>query len=172
MNEMAKAPLRSEPHPINGSLYTAIGDGLVKVEDKAKGKFGIFRWDGTWIEGDLTYADPHLLIFVGGPDLPESHDIPYPMMPPLMEDVDAFRQTPIGQMVTAKRPQEAKIIAPYVGDPGKELPEGMRSASYIPLEKVVAAERRPDLLPEVYRKQSPLPGGPMKVATARYLDRR
>ena len=94
MNEMTKPPLRSEPHPISGVLYTGIGDGMVRVEDKAKGKYGVFKWDGTWIEGDLTYADPHLLIFVGGPDLPESYDIPYPMMPPLMEDVEAFRQSP------------------------------------------------------------------------------
>jgi len=172
MNEQVKHPLRSEPHPITGSLYTAIGDGLVKVEDKAKGKYGVFKWDGTWIEGDLTYADPHLLIFVGGPDLPESHDIPYPMMPPLMEDVEEFRKSPIGQMVTAKRPQEAKIIAPYVGDPGKDTPNGKRSISFVELEKVVAAERRPDLLPEVYRKSAPLPGGPMKVPTGRYTDRR
>ena len=172
MNELAKHPRRSEPHPINGSLYTAIGDGLVRVEDKAKGKYGVFKWDGTWIDGDLTYADPHLLIFVGGPDLPESHDIPYPMMPPLMEDVDAFRQSPLGAMLTAPKPQEAKIIAPYVGDPGKDTPNGKRSISYMELEKVVAAERRPDLLPEVYTKQAPLPGGPMKVPTARYTDRK
>ena len=43
MNEMTKPPLRSEPHPITGALYTAIGDGLVRVEDKSKGKYGVFK---------------------------------------------------------------------------------------------------------------------------------
>jgi phenylpropionate dioxygenase-like ring-hydroxylating dioxygenase large terminal subunit len=172
MNEMAKPPLRSEPHPITGALYSAVGDGLVRVEDKAKGKYGLFKWNGTWIEGELTYADPHLLIYVGGPDLPAGRDIPYPMVPPLPEDIPAFLESPIGAMVTRKMPQEAKIIAPYVGDPGKDTPNGKRSISFIELEKVIAAERRPDLLPEVYRKSAPLPGGPMQVPTARYTDRR
>jgi phenylpropionate dioxygenase-like ring-hydroxylating dioxygenase large terminal subunit len=165
-------PLRVEPHPISGAVYRAIGGGLVRVEDKAKGRYGVFRWDGTWIEGDLTYADPHLLIYVGGPDLPEGRDIPYPLMPPLEEDIPAFLETPIGAMVTAQAPQEAKIIAPYVGDPGKDTPEGRRSASFIPLDFFVENERRPDLLPEVYRKASIPTGGPVEVPVARYIDRK
>jgi len=164
--------MRCEPHPISGAVYEAIGDGLVRVEDKAKGKSGVFRWDGTWIEGELTYADPHMLIYVGGPDLPPGRDIPYPLMPPLEKDIPEFLESPIGAMVTAEAPQDAKIIAPYVGDPGKETPEGMRSASYIPLEYLVENERRPDLMPPVYKKSSPLPGGPVKTSVARYIDRR
>ncbi|MCB2074553.1 MAG: aromatic ring-hydroxylating dioxygenase subunit alpha [Novosphingobium sp.] len=164
--------MRCEPHPISGAVYEAIGDGLIRVEDKAKGKSGVFRWDGTWIEGNLTYADPHMLIYVGGPDLPPGRDIPYPLMPPLEEDIPEFLKSPIGAMVTAEAPQDAKIIAPYVGDPGMETPEGMRSASHIPLEDIVASERRPDLLPPVYKKSAPLPGGPVKTSVARYIDRK
>ncbi|MCB2060334.1 MAG: aromatic ring-hydroxylating dioxygenase subunit alpha [Novosphingobium sp.] len=164
--------MRCEPHPISGAVYEAIGDGLVRVEDKAKGKSGVFRYDGTWIEGDLTYADPHMLIYVGGPDLPPGRDIPYPLMPPLEKDIPEFLESSIGAMVTAEAPQDAKIIAPYVGDPGKETPEGMRSASYIPLEFLVENERRPDLLPPVYKKSAPLPGGPVKTSVARYIDRK
>src|SRR5882724_7054158 len=83
MNEMTKPPMRSEPHPISGALYTEIGDGLVRVEDKAKGKYGVFKWDGTWIEGGMTYADPHLLKYIGGPDLPPGRDIVWVLLPAL-----------------------------------------------------------------------------------------
>src|SRR5262249_46912750 len=129
-------------------------------------------WDGTWIEGDLTFADPHLLIYVGGPDLPEGRDIPYPLMPALEEDIPAFLASPIGAMVTQEAPQDAKIIAPYVGDPGKQFAEGTRSASYVPLDFFVQNERRPDLLPEVYTKAAPPTGGPVEVPVARYIDRK
>jgi phenylpropionate dioxygenase-like ring-hydroxylating dioxygenase large terminal subunit len=164
--------MRIEPHPISGALYQAIGDGLIRVEDKAKGKWGVFRWDGTWIEGDLTYADPHLLIYVGGPDLPEGRAIPYPLMPPLETDIPAFLESPLGAMLMQPKPQEAKVIAPYVGDPGKDTPEGKRSASYIPLDFFVQNERRPDLLPEAYKAVSPPQGGPVEIPVDRYIDRK
>ena len=85
--------LRTEPHPISGAVYQAIGDGLVRVEDKAKGKWGVFRYDGTWIEGSLTYADPHMLIYIGGPDLPPGRDIFWSFLPPLEEDAPTVNMT-------------------------------------------------------------------------------
>ena len=33
---------RCEPHPVSGAVYEELGDGKVRVEDKAKGKAGIF----------------------------------------------------------------------------------------------------------------------------------
>jgi nitrite reductase/ring-hydroxylating ferredoxin subunit len=170
MTETAEQ-LRAEPHPISGAVYQAIGEGLVRVEDKAKGKWGVFRWDGTWIEGDLTYADPHMLIYIGGPDLPPGRDIFWAFLPPLEEDIAT---------VTASSPREVhqgasqrpKIIAPYVGDPGKQTSEGMRSASFVDLDYLVANERKPELLPPVYRKSAPLPGGPRKVPVARYFEKK
>jgi hypothetical protein len=93
-------------------------------------------------------------------------------MPPLEQDIPAFLESPVGVMVTAEAPQEAKIIAPYVGDPGKDTPEGKRSASFIPLDYFVENERRPDLLPPVYRKASPPTGGPVEVPVDRYIDRK
>jgi nitrite reductase/ring-hydroxylating ferredoxin subunit len=170
MNEMSKAPLRREPHPFSGAVYEAIGDGRVRVEDKAKGKYGVFHFDGTWIEGDLTYADPHMLIYVGGPDLPPGDDLPYPVMPALEEDRAEFFET--FQAAQAANPQPPKIIAKYVGDPGMNTPEGPRSSSHLPIEFLIANERRPELLPEIYKKSSPVSGGPEKVPVARYFDRK
>lgn len=163
--------MRIEPHPISGAVYEAIGDGLVRVEDKAKGKYGVFRYDGTWIEGDLTYADPHMLIYIGGPDLPPGRDIFWSFLPPLEEDTPSVTATSARQ-VGENAQQRPKIIAPYVGDPGVETPEGMRSASYIPLEFLVGNDRKPDKVPPVFKKSSPVPGGPEKVPVDRYHDKR
>lgn len=169
MNETT-APLRCEPHPISGAIYQAIGDGLVRVEDKAKGKSGLFRYDGTWIEGDLTYADKHLLGYVGGPDLPPGHDVMWTLTPALEEDLPAY----VARLTAAQegKPPRPKIIAKYTGDQGMDTVEGPRSAAHIPLEYYLDNERKPELLPEVYRKSAPVPGGPEKVPSARYFDRK
>jgi len=163
--------MRIEPHPISGAVYEGIGDGLVRVEDKAKGKSGVFRFDGTWIEGDLTYADPHMLMYIGGPDLPPGRDIFWSFLPPLEDDIPEVTATSARQ-VGENAQQRPKIIAPYVGDPGVETPEGMRSASHIPLEFFVDNDRKPDKVPPVFKKSSPVPGGPEKVPVARYHDKR
>lgn len=163
--------MRSEPHPISGAVYEEIGDGLVRVEDKAKGKSGVFRFDGTWIEGDLTYADPHMLKYIGGPDLPPGRDIFWAFLPPLEDDIP--KVTAASARETGQDAQQRpKIIAPYVGDPGKETPEGMRSASHVELDYLLDNDRKPDKLPEVFRKSAPLPGGPVKVPVARYHDKK
>jgi hypothetical protein len=54
---------------LSGAVYEELGDGLVRVEKR--GLVGIFRGDGRYIEGDLTYADQHMLNWVGGPALPD-----------------------------------------------------------------------------------------------------
>lgn len=169
MNEIT-APLRCEPHPITGAVYQAIGDGLVRVEDKANGKSGIFRHDGTWIEGDLTHADKHLLGYVGGPDLPPGHDVLWTLMPALEEDLPPWAEAQ--EAARQGQPQRPKFIAKYTNDPGMETPEGLRSAAHVPLEFYLDHDRRPELIPDVYRKSSPVPGGPEKVPSARYFDRK
>ena len=56
-------------HPMNGAMYTLLADGLVEVENNGlKGKFSA---DGRHHEGDLTYADPHMLVWLAGPQLPD-----------------------------------------------------------------------------------------------------
>lgn len=52
-------------HPFSGALYEQDGHGNVRVS-KA-GKVGLFRSDGTWIEGEIFEADPQLCGWVGGP---------------------------------------------------------------------------------------------------------
>jgi phenylpropionate dioxygenase-like ring-hydroxylating dioxygenase large terminal subunit len=169
MNEITK-PLRCEPNPFTGALYQELGNGLVRVDDKAKGKYGVFRYDGTWIEGTLTYADPHMLGYVGGPDLPPGRDLLWTIMPALEQDFPAY----VAHLQAARegQPERPNIIGKYVGDPGMDTPEGPRSAAYIPLEFFLDNDRRPDLVPEVYRKSSPVPGGPERVPAARYFERR
>ncbi len=56
-------------HPLNGAMYTVVDDGLVEVENN--GLTGRFTWDGRHQAGDLTYADPHMLVWLAGPQLPE-----------------------------------------------------------------------------------------------------
>lgn len=166
----ARQVMRIEPHPFSGAIYEAIGDGLVRVEDKARGKSGTFRYDGTWIEGNLTYADPHMLLYIGGPDLPEGREIYWSYLPPLESDTPAAGKASPRQTDSAEQPP--RIIAPYVGDPGIETPEGMRSAAHIPLEYLIENDRRPHLIPEVFKKSAPLEGGPRKVPVARYFERK
>lgn len=60
--------MRKKKHPLSGAIYEDLGEGRVRV-DKG-GKVGIFRADGRWLDGELTYADPHLILWVGGKDLP------------------------------------------------------------------------------------------------------
>jgi phenylpropionate dioxygenase-like ring-hydroxylating dioxygenase large terminal subunit len=165
------APLRREPHPISGAIYEEVGNGMVRVTDAAKGKEGLFRHDGTWIDGNLTYADPHMLTYVGGPDLPPGRDINYALLPPLEEDIG---RNDANNPATGFRPDTAqmpKVIAKYVGDPGLQTPDGMRSASWLPQEFLLDNDRSPELVPEIYRESAPMPGGPIKVPVARYLDR-
>ena len=164
------APLRCEPHPISGAIYQALGDGLVRVEDKAKGKWGVFRHDGTWIEGDLTYADRHLLGYVGGPDLPPGRDVLWTIMPALEQDLAGWAAAQ--QAAGEGRPQRPKIIAKYTNDPGMDTADGPRSSAHVPQEFFLANDRRSDLLPPVYHKTAPVPGGPEKVPSVRYFERK
>jgi hypothetical protein len=49
--------------------FEELGDGKVKVTAE-DGRTGIFRWDGPYIEGDLTEANIHMLNWTGGPTVP------------------------------------------------------------------------------------------------------
>lgn len=52
-------------HPFTRALYEQDGHGNVRVS--CDGKAGLFRPDGTWIEGDIFEADPHLCGWIAGP---------------------------------------------------------------------------------------------------------
>jgi hypothetical protein len=53
-------------HPISGATYERLDDdGRVQVTDR-DGITGVFSADGRHISGDLKFADPHVLDWVGG----------------------------------------------------------------------------------------------------------
>lgn len=168
--------MRCEPHPVSGALYEELGNGLVKVEDKARNKSGIFKWSGEWVEGDLTQADFHFLNYIGGPILPPEKDIFWTVLPVagLGEKLRMSGSPGRGgaDQKEENKAQRPKIIAPYVGDPGMETPEGTRSSAYLPMEYFIENDRKAALIPEVYKKSSPFPGGPKKVPVARFFDKK
>jgi phenylpropionate dioxygenase-like ring-hydroxylating dioxygenase large terminal subunit len=163
--------MRREPHPISGAVYEEIGDGKVRVEDRAKGKSGLFKSDGTWLEGDLTHADLHFLGIIGGPDLPPGKDIFWTLLPTTEEAAKAMANINPGRGDAKEAAQKPRIVAPYTNDPGKQTKDGMRSAAHIPLEEFVAYDQFPERLPDIYKKSSPMPGGPRKVKTARFYKK-
>jgi hypothetical protein len=70
---------RKKRHPLSGAIYEDLGNGMVRVE---KGdEYGIFRSDGPWVEGPLTFADLHMLVWVGGRELPEGLNVNQRRMP-------------------------------------------------------------------------------------------
>ena len=53
-------------HPFSKALYEQDGNGNVRVTDTS-GRWGLFRPDGTWVDGELFEADPQLCGWIGGP---------------------------------------------------------------------------------------------------------
>ena len=60
-------------HPISGATYQLRDDGLVDVENN--GLKGVFTFDGRHQSGDLKQADPHLLLWIAGPQLPDAANV-------------------------------------------------------------------------------------------------
>lgn len=166
--------MRSEPHPISGAVYEELGDGLVKVDDKSRNKSGIFKWNGEWVEGELTQADFHFLNYIGGPTLPAEKDIFWTVLP--VEGLENKLAPGAGPSRdgsnTAQASQRPKIIAPYVSDMGIDTDQGKRSSGHKPMEFFIENDRQKDLIPEVYKKSSPYPGGPKKVSVDRFFGKK
>ncbi len=55
-------------HPLSGATYTLREDGLVEVENN--GLKGVFAYTGQYRSGELRQADPHMLLWMAGPQLP------------------------------------------------------------------------------------------------------
>ncbi len=60
-------------HPLSGATYELRKDGNVRVENN--GISGIFRFNGQYLSGELRQADPHLLLWMAGPQLPEEDSV-------------------------------------------------------------------------------------------------
>ena len=63
-------------HPFSQALYERTGDGNILVTDHDKK--GLFRADGSWIEGELFECDPQLCNWISGPQLPSHRLRPQP----------------------------------------------------------------------------------------------
>jgi hypothetical protein len=59
--------MRGVVHPFSGALYEQDGKGNIRVTQD--GRSGLFRVNGSWIEGDLRECDPQLCGWVGGPQI-------------------------------------------------------------------------------------------------------
>lgn len=166
MIEQNVRPLRREPHPISGLLYEAIGDAKVRVTRPESDSFGVFTWRGDWIEGDITQADQHMLIYIAGPDLPHDHEVIWMFAPPDFHDGTVPVQAPGVHMSDMQR-----ITGKYEADAGKATDNGSRSAGHVDLEFFLENDRRPDLVPEVFHLTSPMSGGPQRIKTDRFHKR-
>ena len=60
-------------HPITGAVYSALDEGTVEVD--SNGLKGVFRYDGEHVSGELRFADPHMLLWLGGPQLPGGDNV-------------------------------------------------------------------------------------------------
>lgn len=162
--------MKTETHPLSGATYTELGDGLVRVE-KAR-RYGVFQWDGRHVEGDLTHADPHLLQWVGGPELPAGAE---------ENDPRRLARTSAQQSAAAAEAQYAggtalagdeldDAFTRYTGDPGRATPAGPRSSG-ISFMELLDGDQYPERIPDTLRMESSLPGGVRKVPTERYFSR-
>ena len=53
-------------HPIRNQTFELLDDGTVKVEDLDTGTSGTFTRKGNHLQGDLAFADPQMLDWIGG----------------------------------------------------------------------------------------------------------
>jgi len=60
--------MRAIRHPLSGAIYDLQPDRTVRVEKD--GKSGLFRADGSYISGEIKFADPQMCVWIGGRDLP------------------------------------------------------------------------------------------------------
>jgi phenylpropionate dioxygenase-like ring-hydroxylating dioxygenase large terminal subunit len=166
--------MRREPHPLTGFIYQEQADGIVKVQNPENDKHGLFKWDGTWLEGDITYADPHLLIYVGGPNLPNGKDIYWGMSPPVYEPVSESADGAYsgGGRVMDAVGEAPKVVGKYQTDEGKTTDAGARSSAHYEMNFFLDNDRRPDLVPDIYRIESPMEGQAERISTDRFHEQK
>lgn len=65
--------MRKLRHPLSGAIYEIDDDGLVLVTSR-EGVTGRFTDQGDWVDGELRQCDPHVCVWVGGPQLMSRHE--------------------------------------------------------------------------------------------------
>ena len=156
--------MRREPHPLSGTMYEDIGDGKIKVQKEGSNAYGIFTWKGEWLEGEVTQADPHMLLYIGGPDLPRDHEVIWMSAPSKTFD----GTIPIEHFPGSHMDEMQRIVANYRPDTGMETDEGWRSNGNHDPEFFLDNDRVPERVPEAYRLRGLIPGGPKRISTDRY----
>jgi hypothetical protein len=56
-------------HWATGALYERDDESQDLVRVTLDGSWGLFRPDGSWVEGEIYQADPHLCGWIAGPKL-------------------------------------------------------------------------------------------------------
>ncbi len=85
-------------HPMNGQIYERVdlespgSDSQVRIID-LDGHESLFDVDGTHVSGPITQADPHLLIWIGGPSPDGVFDMPVMRKPDVESQVEARAMT-------------------------------------------------------------------------------
>jgi phenylpropionate dioxygenase-like ring-hydroxylating dioxygenase large terminal subunit len=155
---------RREPHPLTGTIYERIGEGVVRVQKEGSDSYGVFTWRGEWLEGDVKQADPTMLLYIGGPDLPRDHEVLWMTAPSKFHDgsipVEAFPGTHWSEL--------PRVVSMYQPDTGMETKAGWRSNGYFDPNFFLDNDRKPDRVPAAYRQFSPMPGGPKRISTDRF----
>ena len=99
---------------------------------------------------------------------------------PELWDPDAAGRAYLGEVAdpgqkdlarAASRDLTQRVVARYVGDPGQVTAKGPRSAGWFPKDELFAEETRPELVPEIYRVDAPMPGGVRRLPVERYFKR-
>ena len=157
--------MRREPHPLTGTIYEEMPDGTVKVQKSNSNAYGVFTWQGEWIEGEVTQADPMMLLYIGGPDLPETHEV---FWMSAGSGLYADPALPVDRAPGTHMAELPRLVAGYSPDKGQETAKGMRSSIWREIEFFLDNDRRPDLIPASFRAESTYPGGPKRVATERF----
>ena len=179
--------MKTEVHPLSGATYTELGEGKVRV-DKAQ-RYGIFDWEGHHIEGDLMHADPHLLQWVGGPELPPrpsrnrgepGEDKSEAGDPGIIRRGGKRARSTLDNAKAAEASYAGgaskdgvidESFTRYTGDLGRETPDGARSTGISFLE-LLELDQYPERIPETLRMERSQPGGVRKVPTERYYSQK
>jgi hypothetical protein len=54
-----------QKHPFGKAVYEQDGNGRVRVTEGDR--TGVFEANGTWVEGDVYFADPQMCNWIAGP---------------------------------------------------------------------------------------------------------
>lgn len=98
-------------HPMSGHIYERIEEDRVRVTN-LDGQDSFFDAEGNWLEGPQTQADPHLCMWVGGPNMAGFDEVPLMLPPPVEtpEEIAQLRATAAETKRAALREQWGDLL--------------------------------------------------------------